>query len=979
MNSVEAKGVTIMKPSGPMSNIVIALVFLGLVAGAGLTRGQTVSVWLTTYDQTQKMQPQAPVTFSAGTSGTNPIIVDETQTYQQIEGFGAAFTDTTGYNLNEVATTSGRNNAMTNLFTRNGGGIGLSFMRCPMGASDLARYIYSYDDLPNGQTDTNLSLFSIAHDQADIIPLIQQALQLNPQLEIMANPWSPPGWMKATNSMIGVIGGPLQTNIYTPFANYFVKYIQAYQAAGIVINYISLQNEPLYSTPDYPGMYMDAAAQLNVLRDYVLPALSANNLTNTRVLVYDHNWDEPSYPATVLSDPTVLASAQVAGTAWHGYAGTPGVMLTSANQFPTKGNYETEHTGSDGNTDQVKADFEEITHCMRSWAKTYLKWNLAGNQADGPHTGGCDDCTPLVYVNTNTLAVSYSIDFYTLGQFSKFVLPGAYRIYSGNGAGIVSAAFLNPDGSKALVAFNDTTNSQTFQVQWGTQSFGYTLASYAGATFTWTGTQNGGYAVNPTNQIEASSFNSVANGLQTEPTSDTQGGYDLGYANTGGYAVYQNVNLASGFTNVSARVASAGSGGTLQFRLDSPTGPLAGSIVIPVTGGWQTWQTVTGAVTGGSGLHNLYLVFNGGSSIGNLNWFQFSGALPPLPNPWVTADIGSVGLAGSASYLNGTYTLSGSGADIWNAADAFRYADQPVNGNCEIRARVTSLQNTDPWAKAGVMLRDGTAAGAINAAVLITRSNGVAFQVRSTTGVATTSTAIGAVTAPNWVRLVRGSSNLFTGYYSSDGANWTQIGSSVNIPMSNAALAGLEVTAHNNASNCVATFDNVSVNQSPVLAPIPDQTILAGRVLTVTNSASDADVPSQTLTFSLISAPSGATINTNTGLFTWRPTIAQSPSAPIIAIAVSDNGLPSMSATQSFTATVTRPVAPNLNAVSITNNNIEFQISGDTGPDYIIQTSTNLTSWSSIATSNSPTLPFFWIDTNSAALPFSFYRVLLGP
>ena len=350
-----------------MKIITLELACLCLIAGTVLTSGQTVNVWLTTDDQTVKMQPQAPVTFSAGSGGTNVIMVDETQTYQPIEGFGASFTDTTGYNLNEVATSAQRNLAMTNLFSRIGGGIGLSFMRTPMGASDLARSRYSYDDLPDGTTDTSLALFSIAHDQADIIPLMQQALQLNPQLKIMANPWSPPGWMKATNSMIGVIGGPLQPAMYGPFANYFVKYIQAYQAAGITINYISLQNEPLYSTPDYPGMYMDAGTQLTVLRDYVLPALATNRLTQTRVLVYDHNWDVPSYPATVLSDPTVQASAQVAGTAWHGYGGTPGAMLTSASRFSTMGNYETEHSGGTSVPDQVRSDFEEITHVMRSW------------------------------------------------------------------------------------------------------------------------------------------------------------------------------------------------------------------------------------------------------------------------------------------------------------------------------------------------------------------------------------------------------------------------------------------------------------------------------------------------------------------------------------------------------------------------------------------------------------------------------------
>lgn len=946
------------------------------LASSSPASAQSVSVWLTTHDQSQMLQPQAPVSFSSGAGGTNPIIVDETQIYQQIEGFGAAFTDTTGYNLNESATVSQRNMAMTNLFTRNGAGIGLSFVRDPMAACDLSLSVYSYDDLPAGQTDTNLTLFSIAHDQKDIIPLLQIALQLNPQLKTMANPWSPPGWMKTSGSMIG---GTLLTNMYAPFALYFVKYIQAYQAAGVPVNYISLQNEPLYQPPDYPGMGMDAGTQTTVLRDYILPALAANNLTNTKVLVYDHNWDQPSYPETVLSDSTVDASSQVAGTAWHGYGGTPGAMLTLQAGYSSKGNWETEHSGCDCGVDQIRDDFEEIIHVMRCWGKAYLKWNLAGDENDGPHTGGCADCRPLVYVNSTNHTISYSIEYYTLGHFSKFALPGAYRVYSTDAAGVVSAAFLNLDGSKVLVAFNDTTNTTTFQVQWGTQTFSYTLGSYCGATFTWKGTQTGSYLIDPTTLVQGSSFSAVSS-LETEPTTDVLGGYDVGYASSGSYAEYENVSFGTGFTNITARLASDGSGGTLAFQLDSPTGPVVGSVTVPITGGWQTWSNVTAQVTGGTGVHNLYAVFNGGSGIGNINWFQFTGAVPPLPIPWTNADIGSVGLAGNATSADGIFTANGSGNDIWNNADAFHFVDQPVSGNCEIRAHVDGLQVSDPWAKAGLMIRDTTAAGAINAGILITPSNGVTFQIRSATGAATTSTTVGGGTlsAPQWLRLLRGSGNSFAGYYSSDGVNWIQVGATTVIPMGSSPLIGLAVSAHNNASNCVATFDTVTVNQAPMLEPISNQTIIAGQTLTISNAASDADIPTQILAYSVSNAPAGSSINPSNGLFTWRPAIAQSPSTRTITVIVSDNGVPNMSAAQNFTATVNRPPNPDLSSPSITNGQFALSISGAVGPDYLIQNSSNLIVWSTISTSTPVSMPFWWSTTNIQS-PVQFYRVTLGP
>jgi glucosylceramidase len=211
--------------------------------------------------------------------------------------------------------------------------------------------------LPSSQTDSILAKFSITHDQADIIPIIQQAKTLNPDMKIMANPWSPPGWMKDRGNMIG---GSLLPTMYGPFADYFVKYIQAYQAAGIPIDYISLQNEPLYVPPAYPGMSMDSTTQTTVLRDYVLPALKNNNLS-TQVLVYDHNWDTASYPEAVLGDPTIQASDQVAGTAWHGYGGTPGAQQAVQNLYPTKGTWETEHSGGTWITDQFSSDFVEIS------------------------------------------------------------------------------------------------------------------------------------------------------------------------------------------------------------------------------------------------------------------------------------------------------------------------------------------------------------------------------------------------------------------------------------------------------------------------------------------------------------------------------------------------------------------------------------------------------------------------------------------
>ena len=606
---------------------------------------RSIAVVVTSDDQSQRLakQPDIHFNFSEMGSGGNIIYVDEHQTYQQIEGFGAAFTDSAAYLLNEIASPSARDKALRDLFTRAGDGIGLSFMRNPMGATDIARSVYSFDD-NDGQADPDLSMFSIAHDRVDIIPIILQAKGFNPQLRIMANPWSPPGWMKTSGTMLG---GSLLPNMNSVFSGYFIKYFQAYAAEGISIDYLSLQNEPLYDVTldpnPYPGMLMDPATQSAVLHDYLLSALAANGI-GTKVLIYDHRWTDPYYPEDVFGDPTVLNSSEVVGIAWHGYAGTPGVMSPMQNLYSGKGQYLTEHSGFTTDSDHVRLDFENITQIMRNWSKAYVKWSVALDQNQGPHTGGCATCTPLVTVENPSGIVSYTIEYYTMGHFSKYVLPGAIRVYSSNAAGIIDVAFLNPDTSEVLVAFNDTTITRPFQVQWGDQSFSYTLQGLSGATFTWEGAQVGSYTVSARSQIQASSFNSTGGdsqstiettfGLQTENTSDANGGYDVGSSSDGDYAVYNNIDFgSSGVGVVNVRLAcdvnnGGNCGGTVEFHLDSLDGLLAGSVSIPATGGWQVWSTETGTASGATGVHDLYVIFrspaSGTTNLGSMNWFQFN-------------------------------------------------------------------------------------------------------------------------------------------------------------------------------------------------------------------------------------------------------------------------------------------------------------------------------------------------------------------
>ena len=617
-------------------------------------KAQLVNVWLTTDDQQTLMAPQPPVSFSSRVSAQlASIYISEAQTGQTIEGFGASMTDSAAYLLNEKVPAAALPAVMQSLFSHSQG-IGVSFLRNPMGSSDIARYIYSYDDSSADGSNSNLPNFSIAHDQPDIVPLLLEAKEINPQLKMMGTPWSPPAWMKANNSMVGGTSttSELLPAQYTAFTNYLVKYVQAYQAAGVTVDYLTIQNEPLYVPTGYPSSSMPASNQLTILRDHVLPALAAANLS-TRILVYDHNWDTPSYPETVFSDATLAASAQIAGVAWHWYVGPPGAMTTLHNLYPQFDQYVTEASGGTWIADEVKTDFEMITHSMRNWSRSYVKWSLALDQNRGPYIpgGGCSTCTGLVTVNSNTGAVTNTIDYYTLGHFSKFVMPGAEWVWSNNAPGLISAAFLNPPGrsgasgsrrpaarerSRTLVVYNDSASARTFQVVWYGMAFSYSLPALAGATFQWDSELECAYgcaapAIPATAQIQASSYNQVstanaATGLQTEPCSDTSGGFDMGYSSPGYWAEYRNVDFGSGVSSVAVRVANGnGTAGTLEFHSGSATGPLLAQVTVPSTGDWQTWTTVNAPVNGATGVQDLYLVFGSGSTsgAGNVNWFQF--------------------------------------------------------------------------------------------------------------------------------------------------------------------------------------------------------------------------------------------------------------------------------------------------------------------------------------------------------------------
>jgi glucosylceramidase len=471
-------------------------VVLGALTLAGVCNSQTktrtpppvekaaaVDVYESTTDLKESLQAKDSLSFGATRAPALTIAVEPAKTYQQMDGFGASLTDSSAWLLYNKLDAAERKELMVKLFDPVHG-IGLNFLRQPMGASDFALEDYSYDDLSAGESDPELKHFSVAHDQAYIIPVLKEALAVNPHLKIIATPWSAPGWMKTSGELIG---GRLKPEAYGAFAKYFVKFVQAYEAAGIPVYAITMQNEPLYIPNDYPGMGMNGHEQAVFLRDHLGPAFRAAHL-KTKIMVFDHNWNLIEFPITLLSD--AKAASFVDGIATHCYGGTPAAQEELHDRFPGKPIWLTECSGGEWQTGRILDEQTSlIINSTRHWAKSVILWNLALDQDHGPYKGGCKTCRGVVTVNdiASPSTVATTVDYTALGHASKFLSPGAVRIDSNTfeHGSLEDVAFRNPDGSIVLLVLNGSNEPVQFNVEWHRRYFSYQLQGGTVVTFRW--------------------------------------------------------------------------------------------------------------------------------------------------------------------------------------------------------------------------------------------------------------------------------------------------------------------------------------------------------------------------------------------------------------------------------------------------------------------------------------------------------------
>lgn len=445
------------------------------------TKTSEIDSWKTEYSGNFKLQKQnAKLFFNSEFNNYQTIDIDASKTFQSVEGFGYTLTGGSALMINKLQS-SIKKDLLEELFGNSEKSIKISYLRLSIGASDLDEHPFSYNDLPEGETDTLLEKFSLSEDYNNLIPLLKEIVQINPKIKFLGSPWSPPTWMKDNKN---TKGGSLLPKYYDVYAMYFVKYIQSMALQGIKIHAITPQNEPLHPGNN-PSMFMSATEQAKFIKNHLGPAFKKHNI-DTKIIIYDHNCDRPDYPKTILDDPD--ANKYTDGTAFHLYAGDISTLSYIHDLYPDKNIYFTEqYTSSDGNFGgDLKWHIKNvIIGSMRNWSKIALEWNLANDANFKPHTdGGCTTCKGAITVNSSE-SITRNVSYYIIGHASKFIPAGSVRISSTQSGNLMTVAFITPDGDKVLIVLNDGNKTEFFNIKYDYKWCTVSLNSNEVATYIW--------------------------------------------------------------------------------------------------------------------------------------------------------------------------------------------------------------------------------------------------------------------------------------------------------------------------------------------------------------------------------------------------------------------------------------------------------------------------------------------------------------
>lgn len=458
---------------------LVCSVALIAACNTGKTKMENVSFYLSTPDEIARFSKQdTGVVFTK--ENTLPVIeVNEDEVFQEMDGFGFSLTGGSAYHIYKMSAAK-RKQLLNELFRFDGNNIGISYLRISLGASDLDAEVFSYNDLPQGETDVNLESFSLAPDMEYLIPVLKEILAIYPEIKIMASPWSPPCWMKINKASKG---GSLMPEYYSSYAEYFVKYVQGMAEEGVTIDAITIQNEPLHPGNN-PSLLMLAEEQAAFIKDHLGPAFKQENIS-TKIVIYDHNADRIDYPISIMDDPD--AKRYVNGSAFHLYGGSINDLTKVHNAHPDKDLYFTEQwIGAPGDfPDNLKWHVENlIIGASRNWCKTVLEWNLAADANQKPHTpGGCTKCLGAITIEGDK--VTRNPAYYIIAHASKFVRPGSKRIGSTLLPNLTNVAFQTPTGSVVLIVLNKSEETRSFNINLRSKLVSTSLAKGAVGTYVW--------------------------------------------------------------------------------------------------------------------------------------------------------------------------------------------------------------------------------------------------------------------------------------------------------------------------------------------------------------------------------------------------------------------------------------------------------------------------------------------------------------
>ncbi|MEV6288627.1 carbohydrate-binding protein [Kribbella sp. NPDC051770] len=646
-----------------------------------------------------QLTPKPGLTFSA--LATVPDVrVDATRQFQPIEGYGATFNEAGWDTLNKPNVSSAqRTQVMSKLFNPTSGA-GFTIARTPIGSSDFALTHYSYDETAGNVDDFALSNFSVAHDDANLVPYIQAA-KAQGAFRLMASPWTAPGWMKDNKSLLGqnplmpgvlpyLVKPSVNPQYYTAYANYFQKYVAAYAARGITIDDVSVQNEP-ENPAAFEATKWDFDQMSDFVGNYLGPTFAATS-TNTKIRIYEHNQDHWYYPANILND--TAAREYTGGVDFHPYecdfgpAGNRPYCVNGNVNFleqvkPGYSTWMSEHTDlGQAEPDNYIRDEKwgrELVAQTNGGRNAYIYWNMVLDQNGGPVTPLSAPQEPLVEVDTSTnpATISYLPKYYQLGQFSKFVKPGAHRIAAEGGktgSTVVQTAFENPDGQRVLVAVNSGPQ-QNLTVGEDAAGFTATLAEHSTTTFTWSGARTS-YAIDAGATIGSTDHSGTKFDADGNFTGGSIASTSAAIANTPDDALYQKTRDG----NFSYALAVPTGRYRVTLQLSDNTSTANGQRVFNVVAEGATQLSVDAFQAAGGGKKATSKTFDLAVTDGTLNLSTVAttgtatvagimvNPLPAVGQPYKSIAVGTAGFAPlntgvlPGTLFGGDYNVGGQGA-----------------------------------------------------------------------------------------------------------------------------------------------------------------------------------------------------------------------------------------------------------------------------------------------------------------------------